>query len=126
MMERRAERLARRTHAGTARGVEILSAHVPFSPLTQHLHSPPAARHITGRRAPGRRGFAMLPHPEIPQAAPEPALWKQGWLDEYPCDMPSSVPYPRIPLGGLLERSARRFPGRPACTLYGRATTFAQ
>jgi len=40
--------------------------------------------------------------------------------------MPSSVPYPRIPLSGLLERAARRVPDRPACTLYGRETTFAQ
>ncbi len=52
--------------------------------------------------------------------------WQQSWLDEYPCDMPSSVPYPRVPLSALLERAARRIPERPACTLYGRATTFAQ
>jgi long-chain acyl-CoA synthetase len=40
--------------------------------------------------------------------------------------MPSVVPYPRVPLGTLLERAARRFPDRAACTLYGRPTTFAQ
>jgi len=40
--------------------------------------------------------------------------------------MPSSVPYPRVPLSTLLERAARRTPNRAACTLYGRATTFAQ
>ena len=54
------------------------------------------------------------------------ATWQQSWLDEYPCDMPSSVPYPRAPLSELLERAARRFPDYPACTLYGRATTFAE
>jgi long-chain acyl-CoA synthetase len=54
----------------------------------------------------------------------EPALWKQGWLDEYPCDMPSTVPYPRVPLSALLERPARRFPDQPACTLFGRPTSY--
>ncbi len=61
---------------------------------------------------------------------PEPtgtarASWQQGWLDEFPCDMPSVVPYPRVPLSALLERSARRFPHQTACTLYGRPTTYA-
>jgi long-chain acyl-CoA synthetase len=54
------------------------------------------------------------------------ADWKQVWLDSYPCDMPSSIPYPRAPLTVLLETAARRFPERAACTLYGRPTTFAQ
>src|SRR5262249_59030024 len=40
--------------------------------------------------------------------------------------MPSCMPYPRVPLSELLERAARRTPNHPACTLYGRATTFAQ
>jgi long-chain acyl-CoA synthetase len=40
--------------------------------------------------------------------------------------MPSTVPYPRAPLTVLLEQAARRFPDRPACTLYGRTTTYAQ
>jgi long-chain acyl-CoA synthetase len=53
------------------------------------------------------------------------AGWQQGWLDEFPCDMPSVVPYPRVGMSALLERSARRFPRRAACTLYGRPTTFA-
>jgi long-chain acyl-CoA synthetase len=51
--------------------------------------------------------------------------WKQGWLDEYPCDLPSIVPYPRVPLWTLLERSARRFPDHAGCTLYGRSIPFA-
>lgn len=53
-----------------------------------------------------------------------PVSWRQGWLDDYPCDMPSTVPYPRVPLTALLERAARRFPDHTACTLYGRRTTF--
>jgi long-chain acyl-CoA synthetase len=57
---------------------------------------------------------------------PSSTSWQQSWLDEYPCDMPSCVPYPRVPLSELLERAARRTPNVPACTLYGRATTFAQ
>jgi long-chain acyl-CoA synthetase len=52
--------------------------------------------------------------------------WQQGWLDAFPCDMPSSVPYPRVPLHALLPHAARRFPTRAACTLYNRVTTFAQ
>jgi long-chain acyl-CoA synthetase len=52
--------------------------------------------------------------------------WKQAWLDAYPCDMPSSVPYARAPLSALLEHAARRFPEHMACTLYGRPTTYAQ
>jgi long-chain acyl-CoA synthetase len=40
--------------------------------------------------------------------------------------MPSCVPYPRVPLSELLERAARLTPNHAACTLYGRATTFAQ
>ncbi len=54
------------------------------------------------------------------------ADWQQSWLQEYPCDMPSCVPYPRVALSELLERAARRTPDLPACTLYGRSTTFAQ
>jgi long-chain acyl-CoA synthetase len=40
--------------------------------------------------------------------------------------MPSSVPYPRVPLCELLIRTARLVPERAGCTLYGRATTFAE
>ena len=53
------------------------------------------------------------------------ADWKQSWLDAYPCDMPSSVPYPRAPLYELLRHSAARYPEQPACTLYGKVTTYA-
>jgi long-chain acyl-CoA synthetase len=63
----------------------------------------------------------------VPQIIPQnAATWQQSWVDEYPCDMPSCVPYPRVPLSELLERAARRMPDLPACTLYGRSTTFAQ
>jgi long-chain acyl-CoA synthetase len=54
------------------------------------------------------------------------APWPRAWLDAYPCDMPSSVPYPQAPLTVLLEQAARRFPDRPACTLYGEATTYTE
>jgi long-chain acyl-CoA synthetase len=56
----------------------------------------------------------------------EPSSWKDGWRRVYPCDMPSTVPYPRVPLSTLLESAARRFPDHAACTLYGRVTTYAQ
>lgn len=52
--------------------------------------------------------------------------WQQSWLDEYSCDYPSSVPYPRVPLSELLERAARRTPNLAGCTLYGRSMTFAE
>ncbi len=54
------------------------------------------------------------------------ADWRQVWLDSYPCDMPSTVPYPQAPLTALLETAARRFPNRPGCTIYGRSTSFGQ
>src|SRR5438105_9529346 len=53
-------------------------------------------------------------------------LWQRVWLDAYPCDVPSSIPYPNVPLSGLLETAARCFPERAACTLYGRPTSYAQ
>src|SRR5712692_2813734 len=53
-------------------------------------------------------------------------LWQRVWLDAYPCDVPSSLPYPSVPVSALLETAARRFPERAACTLYGQATSYAQ
>jgi long-chain acyl-CoA synthetase len=52
--------------------------------------------------------------------------WKQSWLDAYPCDMPSEVPYPQVALYEVLRRAAARYPQHPACTLYGRSLTFAE
>src|SRR5713226_120659 len=46
-------------------------------------------------------------------------LWQRVWLDAYPCDVPSSLPYPNVPVSALLEMAARRFPDRAACSLYG-------
>ena len=68
----------------------------------------------------------MAPNPVNDCAPTESAKWKQGWLDAFPCDQPSSVPYPRIPLYTLLEHAADRFPERPACTIYGTPTSYAQ
>src|SRR5947207_15051465 len=51
-------------------------------------------------------------------------LWHRVWLDAYPCDVPSSIPYPNIPLSALLETTAQQFPDRAACTLYGKSTSF--
>jgi long-chain acyl-CoA synthetase len=78
----------------------------------------------------GLEAFAMrtLPVTDATLAGgPSPAAnWKEDWLRAFPCDMPSTVPYPRAPLSVFLEHAAKRFPDRPACTLYGRATSFAQ
>lgn len=51
--------------------------------------------------------------------------WRQSWVSAYPCDTPTEVPYPRVPLHALLSRSAKLYPQRPACTLFGRVTTYA-
>jgi long-chain acyl-CoA synthetase len=55
-----------------------------------------------------------------------PAPWQRAWESAYPCESGLSLPYPRVPVSALLEHAARRFPGRPACTLYGRATSYAR
>jgi long-chain acyl-CoA synthetase len=62
--------------------------------------------------------------PEEPKA-PVP-LWQRVWLDAYPCDVPSSLPYPIAPVSALLETAAQRFPDRPACTLYAHKTTYSE
>src|SRR5262249_3405048 len=61
-------------------------------------------------------------------AAPSLAAtsWQRAWLDAYPCDTAASIAYPHAPLSILLEQAARRFPERPACTLYGDAISYAQ
>src|SRR5262249_21676300 len=53
-------------------------------------------------------------------------LWQRIWLDAYPCDVPSSIPYPNIPVSQLLETTAQRFPDRAGCSLYGRSITFRE
>ncbi len=32
---------------------------------------------------------------------PAGAKWHRVWLDAYPCDVPSSIPYPQMPVSGL-------------------------
>src|SRR5262249_6700192 len=60
-----------------------------------------------------------------PSRSAEP-LWHRVWLDAYPCDVPSSIPYPCVPISTLLEMAARRFPDRAGCTLFGKAITFSK
>lgn len=57
---------------------------------------------------------------------PAEPLWHRVWLDNYPCDVPSSIPYPCVPISTLMEMAARRFPYRPACTLYGKSISFSK
>ena len=68
----------------------------------------------------------MATVPETLAAPMRVADWRQVWLDAYPCDMLSTVPYPQAPLTALLETAARRFPDQPGCTIYGRSTSFAE
>lgn len=55
-----------------------------------------------------------------------PTNWQQSWLDAYPCDVPTLIPYPQTGLTALLEHAVRRFPQRAACTLYGVSMTYAE
>lgn len=52
--------------------------------------------------------------------------WRQTWINEYPCEQPTVVPYPNVPLSALLQRAARLHPEHPVCTLYGKATTYRE
>jgi long-chain acyl-CoA synthetase len=47
-------------------------------------------------------------------------------LDSYRCDAPSGVPYPQVPLHAFLRRAATLYPRQPACTLFGKSTTYAE
>jgi long-chain acyl-CoA synthetase len=67
----------------------------------------------------------IVPAPAALPAADDTDSWKRYWRDNFPCDEPSGVPYPRIPLSGLLEAAAKRTPDYPACTLYGKRTSYA-
>jgi long-chain acyl-CoA synthetase len=53
-------------------------------------------------------------------------LWQRAWLDAYPGDVPSSLPYPSVPVSALLESAARRFPDHAGCTLYGQRVSYAR
>jgi long-chain acyl-CoA synthetase len=53
-------------------------------------------------------------------------MWQRAWLDAYPNDVPSSLPYPNIPLSGLAESAAQRFPNRAACKLFGHSLSYGQ
>jgi len=61
-----------------------------------------------------------------PSERPAVPLWQRAWLDGYPCDVPSSLPYPSVPVSALLERAARQFPDRAGCSMYGRSTSYPQ
>ncbi len=66
----------------------------------------------------------LAPLARVTTPKPGTTSWKETWLNAYPCDMPSEVPYPRVPLYTLLQRAATLYPEHPACTLYGQETTF--
>ncbi len=51
--------------------------------------------------------------------------WQRAWCEQYPCDVPTEVPYPQMPLSVLLDFAAKRFPEHIACTLYGKEMTYA-
>jgi long-chain acyl-CoA synthetase len=52
--------------------------------------------------------------------------WRDAWRNAYPHDTGTALPYPHMPISGLLARAARDFPNHAACTLFGEATSYAQ
>jgi long-chain acyl-CoA synthetase len=68
----------------------------------------------------------FAPHAREAGSPPVRDSWKQSWLGAYPCDAPSGVPYPRVPLYEILRRAAARYPDHPACTLYNKSMTFGE
>jgi len=69
-----------------------------------------------------------MDHVATAQGPSRPAepLWQRVWLDNYPCDVPSSIPYPCIPVSTLMEMAVRRYPDRPACSIYGRGMKYSK
>src|SRR5205823_5647876 len=67
-----------------------------------------------------------MDHRSVGPSRPAEPLWQRAWLDAYPCDVPSSIPYPRVPISTLMEMSAKRFPYRTACTVFGHSISFAK
>jgi long-chain acyl-CoA synthetase len=53
-------------------------------------------------------------------------LWQRAWLDSYPVNVPSSLQYPNLPVSGLLEHAAHRYPNRVACSLYHKTHTYQE
>lgn len=51
---------------------------------------------------------------------------ERPWEGHWPDEVPKTLEYPRIPLDGILRRSAERYPERPALVFYGRRTTYRQ
>src|SRR6266852_1330652 len=80
---------------------------------------------MTERAEGGERTMAQAGNGVGPgrQAAP---LWQRVWLDAYPCDVPSSLPYPNVNVSALLETTAQRFPERSVCTLFGKAVRYRE
>ena len=57
----------------------------------------------------------------------EPIVESRPWLASYPRGVPPTVsPLPAVPLHGLLEDAARRHPGAPAISFFGRRMTYGE
>jgi len=46
------------------------------------------------------------------------------WLAQYETGVPATLTYPKVPLHGLLEQTAERFPERPATIFFGATLTY--
>jgi long-chain acyl-CoA synthetase len=57
---------------------------------------------------------------------PEAPDWQRVRLEDYPCDTRAQLPYPHASISVLLTEAVRRFPERPACTIFGKSVTYRQ
>lgn len=64
---------------------------------------------------------------ETPRLAmPDPATVPRPWLGSYPPGVPTSYPYPDVPLTRLLDDAARDFPRSTALSFSGATTTYRE
>ena len=73
----------------------------------------PRSLRVRDAQSSARRKVPSWQRYRTPDRAVGPSDLEAGLARSYPCDMPTTVPYPRAPLTALLETSARRFPDRP-------------
>ncbi len=58
------------------------------------------------------------------EIAERPGVALRPWLRHYDPGVPATLDYPAARLDELLDRTANRYPDRPALTFYGRRTTY--
>jgi long-chain acyl-CoA synthetase len=51
---------------------------------------------------------------------------ERPWIDFYETGVPSSLTYPEMTLGSVLERTAKKYPDQPALFFYGKKITYRE